>query len=85
MSRHYKTNEPLSDDLIDKIIKRYDCAALNPQNTFDRPIPTATSRYVNVGLFFLRQVFFAKFDIKVHMDQGALYGIVAFEGSYVVL
>ncbi|KAJ6508867.1 metallopeptidase MepB [Mycena sanguinolenta] len=30
------------------------------------------SRYVNVGLFFLRQVFFAKFDIKVHTDQGAL-------------
>ncbi|KAF7291588.1 Metallopeptidase MepB [Mycena chlorophos] len=50
MSRHYKTNEPLSDDLIQKIIK---------------------SRYVNVGLFYLRQVFFAKFDIKVHMDQDA--------------
>ncbi|KAF8208884.1 metallopeptidase MepB [Mycena galopus ATCC 62051] len=27
------------------------------------------SRYVNVGLFYLRQVFFAKFDIKVHTDQ----------------
>ncbi|KAJ7069838.1 metallopeptidase MepB [Mycena amicta] len=48
MSRHYKTNEPLSPELIEKIIK---------------------SRYVNVGLFFLRQVFFAKFDIKVHTDQ----------------
>ncbi|KAF7365271.1 Metallopeptidase MepB [Mycena venus] len=29
------------------------------------------SRYVNVGLFYLRQVFFAKFDIKVHTDQEA--------------
>ncbi|KAF9468572.1 hypothetical protein BDZ94DRAFT_1153665 [Collybia nuda] len=27
------------------------------------------SRYVNVGLFYLRQVFFAKFDIKVHTDK----------------
>jgi hypothetical protein len=33
------------------------------------------SRYVNVGLFFLRQVFFAKFDIKVHTDQGTLRGV----------
>ncbi|KAF7314180.1 Thimet oligopeptidase [Mycena kentingensis (nom. inval.)] len=48
MSRHYKTNEPLSDELIEKIIK---------------------SRYVNVGLFFLRQVFFAKFDMNVHTAQ----------------
>ncbi|KAF8650117.1 hypothetical protein AX16_005354 [Volvariella volvacea WC 439] len=48
MSSHYKTREPLSSDLIQKIIK---------------------SRYVNVGLFYLRQLFFAKFDIKVHTDQ----------------
>ncbi|KIM89266.1 hypothetical protein PILCRDRAFT_61316 [Piloderma croceum F 1598] len=27
------------------------------------------SRYVNVGMFYLRQLFFAKFDIKVHTDQ----------------
>jgi len=27
------------------------------------------SRYSNVGLFYLRQVFFAKFDIKVHTDS----------------
>lgn len=26
------------------------------------------SRYVNVGLFYLRQLFFAKFDLKVHTD-----------------
>ncbi|KAJ7459805.1 metallopeptidase MepB [Mycena latifolia] len=48
MSSHYETKQPLSPELIDKIVK---------------------SRYVNVGLFFLRQVFFAKFDIKVHTDQ----------------
>jgi Zn-dependent oligopeptidase len=29
------------------------------------------SRYVNVGLFFLRQLFFAKYDMKVHTDSGA--------------
>ncbi|KIL67827.1 hypothetical protein M378DRAFT_9095 [Amanita muscaria Koide BX008] len=48
MSSHYEKQEPLSPELIDKIIK---------------------SRYVNVGLFYLRQLFFAKFDLKVHMDQ----------------
>lgn len=30
------------------------------------------SRYVNVGLYYLRQVFFAKYDIKVHTDKGML-------------
>ena len=25
---------------------------------------------MNVGLFYLRQLFFAKFDLKVHTDQG---------------
>ncbi|KAI0030424.1 metallopeptidase MepB [Vararia minispora EC-137] len=29
------------------------------------------SRYVNVGLFYLRQLFFAKFDLKVHTDHEA--------------
>ncbi|KAI0822314.1 Metalloprotease [Trametes gibbosa] len=29
------------------------------------------SRYVNVGLFYLRQLFFANFDLKVHTDQEA--------------
>ena len=29
------------------------------------------SRYVNVGLFYLRQLFFASFDLKVHTDQDA--------------
>lgn len=28
------------------------------------------SRYVNVGLFYLRQLFFAKYDYKVHTDKG---------------
>ncbi|KAG6856420.1 hypothetical protein H0H87_004639 [Tephrocybe sp. NHM501043] len=28
------------------------------------------SRYINVGLFYLRQLFFAKFDLKVHTEQG---------------
>jgi len=50
MSSHYKTQEPLSSELIDKLIK---------------------SRYVNVGLFYLRQLFFAKFDLKVHVDKEA--------------
>ncbi|KAH9480466.1 Thimet oligopeptidase [Psilocybe cubensis] len=50
MSSHYQTKEPLSSELIEKLVK---------------------SRYVNVGLFYLRQLFFAKFDLKVHTDQTA--------------
>ncbi|KAJ7780594.1 metallopeptidase MepB [Mycena maculata] len=50
MSSHYETKQPLSPELIQKIVK---------------------SRYVNVGLLYLRQLFFAKFDIKVHTDQEA--------------
>jgi Zn-dependent oligopeptidase len=45
MSSHYKTGAPLSDELIERLVK---------------------SRYVNVGLFYLRQLFFAKFDLLVH-------------------
>jgi Zn-dependent oligopeptidase len=48
MSSHYKTQEPLSSSLIDKII---------------------ASRYVNVGLFYLRQLFFARFDLFVHTEK----------------
>jgi metallopeptidase MepB len=47
MSSHYKTKEPLPDDLIQKLIK---------------------SRFVNAGLFNLRQIFFGTFDIEVHTD-----------------
>jgi Zn-dependent oligopeptidase len=50
MSSHYKTQESLSPELIDKTIR---------------------SRYINVGLYYLRQLFFAKFDLKVHVDKEA--------------
>ncbi|KAG6380299.1 hypothetical protein JVT61DRAFT_8408 [Boletus reticuloceps] len=45
MSSHYKTQDPLPDDLIAKIVK---------------------SRYFNVGLFYLRQLVWATFDLIVH-------------------
>ncbi|KZT23430.1 metallopeptidase MepB [Neolentinus lepideus HHB14362 ss-1] len=48
MSSHFEKKEPLSQELIQKIVQ---------------------SRYVNIGLFDLRQIFFGKFDIKVHTDQ----------------
>jgi Zn-dependent oligopeptidase len=48
MSSHYQTGAPLSDELIEKIVK---------------------SRYVNVGLFYLRQLFFAKFDLLIHSSR----------------
>jgi len=31
------------------------------------------SRYINVGLYCLRQLFFAKFDLKVHVDKGWMH------------
>ena len=48
MSTHYEKKEPLSEDIIKKLID---------------------SRYVNVGLFYLRQIFFGKFDIQVHTQD----------------
>ena len=32
------------------------------------------SRYVNAGLYYLRQLFFARYDIKVHTDKGTYSG-----------
>jgi len=66
MSSHYETKQPLSPELIEKIIKRLSFKV-------DRRllgVDVIYSRYVNVGLFYLRQLFFAKFDLKVHTDQG---------------
>lgn len=69
MSSHYETKQPLSADLIDKIVKRLviplECYQLTQHSSSSCP-----SRYVNVGLFYLRQLFFAKFDLKVHTDKG---------------
>ncbi|KAF8970809.1 metallopeptidase MepB [Flammula alnicola] len=50
ISSHYETKEPLSPELIEKLLK---------------------SRYVNVGLFNLQQLFFAKFDLIIHTEQTA--------------
>ena len=54
--------------------------------SFDVVCGDTFSWYVNVGLFYLRQLFFAKFDIKVHTDQGEqfiqLLGVL-FNESYV--
>ncbi|KAF8422360.1 hypothetical protein L210DRAFT_2169986 [Boletus edulis BED1] len=61
MSSHYKTQEPLSDDLIAKIIK---------------------SRYVNVGLFYLRQLFFANLDLAVHNNEATTYPLSLHIGSF---
>ncbi|KAG6374600.1 hypothetical protein JVT61DRAFT_3960 [Boletus reticuloceps] len=60
MSSHYKTQEPLSDDLITKIIKRL--VGMSLLRVYDdRTLRFAYSRYVNVGPFYLRQLFFANF------------------------
>lgn len=72
MSKHYKTDEPLSDELIEKLVRR--CA---DAGVLSAPFWTNSrhfSRYVNVGLFYLRQLFFAWFDYRVHTDKGKLVG-----------
>ncbi|KAG8800321.1 hypothetical protein FRC16_003127 [Serendipita sp. 398] len=51
VSSHYKTQKPLSSDIIQRIID---------------------SRYVNVGLFYLRQVYIGKFDQVVHTSKKAI-------------
>lgn len=66
MSSHYKTQKPLSAELIEKLVKRH--TTLCPLFCVLTLAPP--SRYSNVGLFYLRQLFFAKFDMKVHTDQG---------------
>jgi Zn-dependent oligopeptidase len=72
MSSHYKTQEPLSPELIDKLIRR--CVS---NLKFSRIKHDAYhSRYVNVGLFYLRQLFFAKFDLKVHVDKGWMHALL---------
>ncbi|QRV95521.1 metallopeptidase MepB [Ceratobasidium sp. AG-Ba] len=67
MSSYFEKKEPLSDELIKKLIG---------------------SRYVNVGLFYLREIFFGKFDIKVHtqtepanIDYSKLWGELREETS----
>ena len=65
MSKHYKTNEPLSHELIEKLVQRY----ANEPVYLSSCIDTFQSRYVNVGLFYLRQVFYARFDLHVHTYQ----------------
>ena len=69
MSRHYKTNEPLSSELITKLVRR--CAGSVVHLDLFRLIHFS-SRYVNVGLFYLRQLFFAWFDYQVHTSKGKL-------------
>ena len=67
MSSHYETKKPLSPELIDKLVKRCVVYAFGYVKVLTRVM---RSRYVNVGLFYLRQLFFANFDLKVHTDQG---------------
>ena len=66
MSSHYEKQAPLPAELIEKIIKR--CVTLVPGScTIHSPLH---SRYVNSGLYYLRQIFLATFDLRVHTDEG---------------
>ncbi|KAF8895394.1 hypothetical protein BD779DRAFT_1660241 [Infundibulicybe gibba] len=65
MSSHYETKQPLSPSSSIKSSK----GGLRICLPNERKSSIFYSRYVNVGLFYLRQLFFAKFDIKVHTDK----------------
>ncbi|KAJ7505372.1 metallopeptidase MepB [Mycena galericulata] len=52
--------------VLQKISSHYETKQPLPEELIEKLVK---SRYVNVGLQYLRQVFFAKFDIKVHTDQ----------------
>lgn len=67
MSSHYQTKKPLDSELIQKIIQRCVFFVYKPLRDYN---VTIDSRYVNVGLFYLNQVAFSAFDLRVHMDQG---------------
>ena len=73
ISSHFKTQEPLPDDLIEKLIKRF--VAFSRSLSGGRAVSLTVflfhdSRSVNAGVFYLRQLFFATYDIKVHADKG---------------
>jgi len=53
-------------EVLEKMSSHYETKKPLPRDLIDKIIK---SRYVNVGLYYLRQVFFAKFDIKVHTDK----------------
>ena len=72
MSSHYETKEPLSAELIGKIVKRCVTQLLRWRGSASHAQMGSLfrSRFVNNGLFHLRQLFFSKFDIEVHTNQG---------------
>ena len=67
MAKHYKTPDPPPADLVEKLVKRYFCVLSCVLCPF---LTNFGSRYVNVGMFYLRQVAFAKYDIQIHTDKG---------------
>lgn len=56
-------------EVLKKMSKHYESGDPLPDALITKMIK---SRYVNVGLFYLRQIFFAKFDIKVHTDKESM-------------
>lgn len=75
MSSHYETKEPLPQDMIDKVLRACVLSFVFYLRCLMFGIIMIHDiyycrRYSNIGLFYLRQVAYAKFDMKVHMDNG---------------
>ncbi|KAI0050407.1 metallopeptidase MepB [Auriscalpium vulgare] len=54
--------------VLEKMSSHYKTKESLPADLIDKIVK---SRYVNVGLFYLRQLFFAQFDLKVHTAKDA--------------
>ncbi|PCH40126.1 zincin [Wolfiporia cocos MD-104 SS10] len=52
--------------VLERMSSHYETKKPLPREMIDS---LGKSRYVNVGLFYLRQLFFGKYDIKVHTDK----------------
>jgi len=52
--------------VLERMSSHFDTKKPLPADLIEKVVK---SRYVNVGLFYLRQLFFANFDLKVHTDK----------------